>query len=122
MLSESKVNLSKRVAALTQTLDDLRTSMSMAGPLPLDWRLTPKESALFLALARNDVLTKKMALLVLYGTETNTPHSIGVFMSRLRHKTEPHGIKIETINRTGYRLLDRLVWVKALKLDASVAQ
>ncbi|MCP1742300.1 DNA-binding winged helix-turn-helix (wHTH) protein [Bradyrhizobium japonicum] len=27
-------------------------------------------------------------------------------------------MKIETINRTGYRLVDRLVWTKTLKLDA----
>lgn len=78
----------------------------------------PKEPDLFLSLLANDTVTKEMAMLVLYGTEDRPDHGVAMFMSRIRSKTEPHSVKIETINRTGYRLVDRLVWTKTLKLDA----
>ncbi len=113
-----KAALVQRIGDLQQLLDDLRQSMSMAGSLPTEWKLTPKERALFLALIRNDIVTKDMAKLILYGTMQRRSHSVDVFMSRIRRKTEDHSVTIETINRTGYRLVDRLVWAKTLKLDA----
>ncbi|CCD94629.1 hypothetical protein BRAO375_3660023 [Bradyrhizobium sp. ORS 375] len=92
--------------------------MVVSTALPTQWRLTPKERDLFLSLLSNETVTKEMALLVLYGTEDRPEHSVAMFMSRVRAKTEAHGVTIETINRTGYRLVDRLVWAKTLKLDA----
>jgi len=91
--------------------------MSGFGSLPAEWKLTPKERALFLALVRNEVVTKPMATVLLYGAEERPSHSVDVFLSRIRKKTKPHFVTIETINRTGYRLVDRLVWAKTLKLD-----
>ncbi|WP_245309307.1 helix-turn-helix domain-containing protein [Bradyrhizobium retamae] len=118
---ETNEALIGRIVSLTQTINDLRQSMSLSGALPPDWRLTPKERDLFLALVRNEIVSKQMAVVVLYGTQDReTTHSVDVFMSRIRHKTEKHRIKIETINRTGYRLVDRLVWAKTLKLDTPV--
>ncbi|HEY0329629.1 MAG TPA: helix-turn-helix domain-containing protein [Rhodopseudomonas sp.] len=110
----------ERIVSLTQTLENLRQSMALAGSLPSDWKLTPKERSLFLALLRNDTVTKQMAIVLLYGTEDRPSRSVDVFMSRIRQKTKIHSVTIETINRTGYRLVDRLVWAKTLKLDAPV--
>ncbi|UEM09288.1 helix-turn-helix domain-containing protein [Bradyrhizobium barranii subsp. barranii] len=114
LVNETKEALVARVGALEQRFADLRNSMRASAALPTNWRLTPKERDLFLSLLANDTVTKEMAMLVLYGTEDRPDHSVAMFMSRIRSKTEPHSVKIETINRTGYRL----VWTKTLKLDA----
>jgi DNA-binding response OmpR family regulator len=117
----SKEELASRIESLTGTIESLRASMSGAGSLPVEWKLTPKERSLFLALVRNEIVTKQMAMVLLYGVADRPSHSVDVFLSRIRTKTEPHEVTIETINRTGYRLVDRLVWAKTLKLDISVA-
>ncbi|MHC2581417.1 DNA-binding response OmpR family regulator [Bradyrhizobium diazoefficiens] len=118
LVNETKEALVARVGALEQRFADLRNSMRACAALPTNWRLTPKERDLFLSLLANDTVTKEMAMLVLYGTEDRPDHSVAMFMSRIRSKTEGHSVVIETINRTGYRLVDRLVWTKTLKLDA----
>ncbi|WP_316219106.1 helix-turn-helix domain-containing protein [Bradyrhizobium sp. SZCCHNR2026] len=112
-----------KVAALTATIEDMRRSMVLAASLPPAWKLTPKERDLFLALIANETVTKPMAMVILYGAnaEGRGAHSVDVFISRIRRKTEDHAVTIETINRTGYRLVDRLVWAKTLKLDTTVA-
>ena len=51
--------------------------------------MTPKERDLFLSLLANDTVTKEMAMLVLYGTEDRPDHSVAMFMSRIRSKTNP---------------------------------
>jgi DNA-binding response OmpR family regulator len=109
-----------QIASLKETIGNLRRSMSMTGTLPPDWRLTPKERSLFLALVRNEIVTKQMAVVILYGDQDRPAHSVNVFMSRIRKKTENQSVTIETINNTGYRLVDRLVWAKTLKLDTPV--
>ncbi|MDX3966117.1 MAG: helix-turn-helix domain-containing protein [Bradyrhizobium sp.] len=118
MVKLTKEALAERVGVLERKFADLRQSMVACAALPANWRLTPKERELFLALLSNDTVTKEMAMLVLYGTEDRPDHGVAMFMSRIRAKTESHSVKIETINRTGYRLVDRLVWTKTLKLDA----
>jgi DNA-binding response OmpR family regulator len=118
--SLSPQELVSRIESLEGTIESLRVSMSGEGSLPVEWKLTPKETSLFLALVRNEIVTKKMAVVLLYGVEERPSHSVDVFMSRIRTKTDPHSVTIETINRTGYRLVDRLVWAKTLKLDTSV--
>lgn len=117
---ETKETLAERIGHLEQKFADLRQSMLASVALPAKWRLTPKERDLFLTLLSNDIVTKQMAMLTLYGTADRPTHSVDVFMSRIRSKTESHSVKIETINRTGYRLVDRLAWTKTLKLDAPV--
>ncbi|WP_315826088.1 helix-turn-helix domain-containing protein [Bradyrhizobium sp. SZCCHNG3015] len=123
MTELSRQELVVKVAALTATIEDMRRSMVLAGSLPPAWRLTPKERDLFLALIANETVTKPMAMVILYGTneDRRETHSVDVFISRIRRKTEDHAVTIETINRTGYRLVDRLVWAKTLKLDTTVA-
>ncbi|WP_316206036.1 helix-turn-helix domain-containing protein [Bradyrhizobium sp. SZCCHNR3058] len=123
MIDFSKEELVGKVAALTATIEDMRRSMVLAGSLPAEWRLTPKERDLFLALISNSTVTKPMAMVILYGADQDgrPTHSVDVFMSRIRRKTEGQSVTIETINRTGYRLVDRLVWAKTLKLDTPVA-
>lgn len=117
---ETKETLASRIDQLEQKFADLRQSMLASVALPSNWRLTPKERDLFLALLSNDIVTKQMAMLTLYGTADRPTHSVDVFVSRIRSKTEPHFVKIETINRTGYRLVDRWEWVRTLKLDTPV--
>ncbi|WP_433994522.1 helix-turn-helix domain-containing protein [Bradyrhizobium elkanii] len=117
---ETKEALVERVGLLERKFADLRQSMLASVALPSNWRLTPKERDLFLALLSNGIVTKQMAMLILYGTADRPTHSVDVFMSRIRSKTKSHSVKIETINRTGYRLVDRLVWRKTLKLDIPV--
>ncbi|BAM87642.1 hypothetical protein S58_16340 [Bradyrhizobium oligotrophicum S58] len=123
MTELSKQELVVKVAALTATIEDMRRSMVLAASLPAGWRLTPKERDLFLALISNETVTKPMAMVILYGANQDgrETHSVDVFISRIRRKTEDHSVTIETINRTGYRLVDRLVWAKTLKLDTCVA-
>ncbi|WP_315743163.1 MULTISPECIES: helix-turn-helix domain-containing protein [unclassified Bradyrhizobium] len=123
MTELSKEELVGKVASLTATIEGVRRSMFLAASLPAGWRLTPMERDLFLALISNDTVTKPMAMVILYGAdqEGRPTHSVDVFISRIRRKTENHSVTIETINRTGYRLVDRLVWAKTLKLDISVA-
>jgi DNA-binding response OmpR family regulator len=118
--TETNEALIRRIGSLEQLIGDLRQSMSIAGALPSEWRLTPKERDLILALIANETVTKEMAKVVLYGTDAadRPDHTIDVFLSRIRRKTRDHAVTIETINRTGYRLVDRLVWAKALKLGA----
>jgi DNA-binding response OmpR family regulator len=118
----SKEELVGKVAALTATIDGMRRSMVLAASLPAAWRLTPKERDLFLALISNETVTKPMAMVILYGADRDgrPTHSVDVFISRIRRKTEGQSVIIETINRTGYRLVDRLVWAKTLKLDTPV--
>ncbi|MBB4377076.1 helix-turn-helix domain-containing protein [Bradyrhizobium sp. SBR1B] len=118
LVEETKEALVARVRALEQKFAALRNSMRASGALPTNWRLTPKERDLFLVLLANDSVTKEMAMLVLYGTEDRPDHGVAMFMSRIRSKTEGHSVVIETINRTGYRLVDQLAWTKTLKLDA----
>jgi DNA-binding response OmpR family regulator len=113
----SRDELVGRITALTETIDGIRSAMSGAGSLPAEWKLTPKERDLFLALIRHEIVTKKMATVLLYGADDRQSHSIDVFLSRIRKKTADYKVTIETINRTGYRLVDRLVWAKKLKLD-----
>lgn len=120
LVNETNKALTERVGALEQKFADLRRSMLASSALPAHWRLTPKERELFLALLCNDTVTKEMAMLVLYGTEDRPDHSVAMFMSRIRSKTERHSVKIETINRTGYRLVERLTWATLLKLDTPV--
>ncbi|WP_316234833.1 helix-turn-helix domain-containing protein [Bradyrhizobium sp. SZCCHNR1004] len=123
MIDFSKDELVGKVAALTATIEDMRRSMVLAGSLPAEWKLTPKERDLFLALISNSTVTKPMAMVILYGADQDgrPTHSVDVFISRIRRKTEGQSVTIETINRTGYRLVDRLVWAKTLKLDTPVA-
>ncbi|WP_315740858.1 helix-turn-helix domain-containing protein [Bradyrhizobium sp. SZCCHNR1093] len=123
MTELSKQELVVKVAALTATIEDMRRSMVLAASLPTGWRLTPKERDLFLALISNETVTKPMAMVILYGADQDgrETHSVDVFISRIRRKTEDHSVTIETISRTGYRLVDRLVWAKTLKLDTCVA-
>jgi DNA-binding response OmpR family regulator len=118
---ETKEALIQRIGNLEQLICSLRQSMSVAGALPADWRLTPKERDLILVLVANDIVTKEMAKVVLYGTDAadRPDHTIDVFLSRIRRKTRDHAVTIETINRTGYRLVDRLVWAKTLKLGVA---
>ncbi len=113
----SKEELVGRIASLTETIDGIRSAMAGVGALPAEWKLTPNERSLFLAMIRNEIVTKQMATVLLYGARERPSHSVDVFLSRIRHKTAPHGVVIETINRVGYRLVDRLVWAKTLKLD-----
>lgn len=120
LVNETKEALAARVGVLERKFADLRKSMLGSSALPTNWKLTPKERDLFLALLSNDIVTKQMAMLILYGTADRASHSVDVFMSRIRSKTEDHSVLIETINRTGYRLVDRIVWTKTLKLDAPV--
>ncbi|MHC2291825.1 DNA-binding response OmpR family regulator [Bradyrhizobium barranii subsp. barranii] len=120
LVNETKEALAARVGVLERKFADLRKSMLASGALPTAWKLTPKERDLFLALLSNDIVTKQMAMLILYGTADRPSHSVDVFMSRIRSKTEDFSVLIETINRTGYRLVDRRVWTKTLKLDAPV--
>lgn len=123
MTELSKQELVVKVAALTATIEDMRRSIILAASLPAAWKLTPKERDLFLALIANETVTKPMAMVILYGANEDgrETHSVDVFISRIRRKTERHAVTIETINRTGYRLVDRLQWAKTLKLDTSVA-
>jgi DNA-binding response OmpR family regulator len=119
--SETTETLIQRIGDLEQLIAGLRQSMTAAAALPSEWRLTPKERHLILALIANEIVTKEMAKVVLYGTEAadRPDHTIDVFLSRIRRKTRDHAVHIETINRTGYRLVDRLAWAKALKLGVA---
>ncbi|UGX97354.1 helix-turn-helix domain-containing protein [Bradyrhizobium barranii subsp. barranii] len=89
LVNETKEALVARVGALERRFAELRNSMRASAALPANWRLPPKEPDLFLSLLANDTVTKEMAMLVLYGTEDRPDHSVAMFMSRIRSKTNP---------------------------------
>jgi DNA-binding response OmpR family regulator len=119
--SETNEALIQRIGSLEQLISDIRQSMSIAALLPHEWHLTPSERDLFLVLVANETVSRDMAKVAIYGADAieRPDHSVDVFMSRIRRKTKDHSVIIETINRTGYRLVDRLVWAKTLKLGVA---
>lgn len=87
---------------------------------PHDWRLTAVEQTIFGLLLKNDEVAKRTIVAFLYGNSAKAAamKNMDVFIARIRRKTKQAGVKIETIFGVGYRLIDREVWAKTLKLQA----
>ncbi|WP_249164997.1 helix-turn-helix domain-containing protein [Bradyrhizobium liaoningense] len=117
LVNETKEALVARVGALERRFAELRNSMRASAALP-NWRLTPQGTRPVPVAARErhrherDGDARSLRHRRSPGSQRRDVH--------VAHpvEDEPHSVKIETINRTGYRLVDRLVWTKTLKLDA----
>lgn len=81
---------------------------AFCSPLPLLWHLglAVTESSLLAALYRSSgVLTKRGCYVAMHGLDGEvTEKGVDVYICKLRKKLGPHGIVIETIHTTGYRL------------------
>lgn len=103
---------------LRRDLAALRTSLvaTETNP-PADWRLTAFERTVFQALLKRETVAKATIVQLLHGADApaSARKNIDVFISRIRRKTAPFGVTIETIFGVGYRLLDREAWLKAIE-------
>ncbi|MCC0054322.1 MAG: helix-turn-helix domain-containing protein [Rhodobiaceae bacterium] len=76
------------------------------GNLRLAYDLTPTQARFLAAIARRDVLTRCMAMAVLYGGEPNPPDPkiLDILMFHIRRAIGPD-FHIEVLRGTGWRML-----------------
>ena len=85
------------------TLARSRATESLGGSI----ELTPREWSIldYLVLHANAVVGKDKLLQAISGWDDNlAPNAIEVYVSRLRTKLEPTGVRIRTVRGVGYRI------------------
>lgn len=109
----------KTAEQLHTELRDLRAKFAeTAATLPADWKLTPTEEKFFRVLLACEIATPDA---IDEGAGVKSRRTQTVHISRLRPKLLPFKVEIETVNRRGWRLIDRPAWLKALGLKTPSA-
>lgn len=118
-LSPNTDDLSLKVARLEAENAALKSSLMESDRMtPPSWQLTKIEQMIFRMLLTSDLVRKADIVKVLHSREIKASDfkNIDVFILRIRRKTKPVGVKIETILRHGYRLVNREDWLNILNL------
>jgi len=92
---------------LKDQIEALSDAMGANLVLPLEWRLTPKETGIFGFLMTRELATKQAIMSALYGLgadEEPDMKIVDVFVCKLRRKIRPFGLMIETVWGQGYAL------------------
>lgn len=79
--------------------------------VPADWRLTLTEAKVFAVLLAVDNATRAA---IAAGAGLAENRSIDVHLTRIRKKLTPFGVEIETVRGSGWRLVGRYTWGRAL--------
>lgn len=108
-----------KIYDLEATVDSLKAfnTDSMVLTIKERFKLTLSEARLLSALADGKPHYKRSLYEYVYHDEFDNPPEmkiIDVFMSKIRKKIFPYGIKIETIHQAGYKLADREHFVKVV--------
>ena len=103
--------LRERIDYLEEENRQLREELAPQVALPRDWRLTGTEEKLFRHLIGRPVLTRASLMVALYADrpagDVPSAKCLDVFVFKLRQKLAPHGVRIDTVWRTGFRLAER---------------
>ena len=101
----------ERIDYLEEENRQLREQLAPPVALPREWRLTGMEETLFRHLVGRPVVSRASLMDALYSdrpaADIPSAKCLDVFVFKLRRKLAPHGVKIETVWRTGFRLAER---------------
>lgn len=103
----------ERLAERDETIRQLRALLLPQADLPLEWELTHREARVFRAMLGVDMLTREAAMAALYSDRPDDAPDqkiVDVFICKLRKKTRPYGVAIDTVWGQGWRLNSRQVW------------
>jgi len=107
--------LREELAERDETIVQLRSLIVPGVRTPREWKLTPAEERLFIALTQRDLLTMDGCLLAAQQhTDSSSPSLVAVRICHLRRKVEAFGAKIGNSFGVGYFLHDRRKWAEVL--------
>lgn len=72
--------------------------------VPREWKLTPIEARIFVALTSTDVMPTVRIKILVWGTEDMDSHPLSKAISSMRKKLAPYGITIMGLWKFGYQL------------------
>jgi DNA-binding response OmpR family regulator len=78
---------------------------------PAEWRLTAAETRVFRVLLAVDTCTRKI---IAEGAQVPETRTVDVHITRIRNKTKPFSVRIESVVGSGWRLVGRTTWAGLL--------
>lgn len=115
MQSGLESSLLDRIASLEEQIVQLQEVLTPSSiDIPVEWRLTGSEAAVFACLAARKMATKVMIHHALYSgkLEFAEPKIVDVFICKMRRKLKPFGIVIDTYWGEGYGLQNRQQYLR----------
>lgn len=121
-LEAENVRLRAEVDELREALRQARELLVAPVHLPFEWRLSPSQQTIFLALLGRDVASKEYLAAALYSgrDEPGDLKIIEVFLSKLRRRLREVAVdaRIENVYGRGWRLVDREEWRRRLGVSS----
>ncbi|WP_026784230.1 helix-turn-helix domain-containing protein [Pleomorphomonas koreensis] len=114
MLREENDRLREQIAFLERAL-------GLEFMPPVEWRLTPSEARVFGALCTRELMTRDVAMAVLYrdlAKEEAYEKIVDVYICKMRKKLRPFGIEILNRWGVGYELTPESRAIIAERLEA----